>query len=50
MTVAEYKLLEHDDKIDRLFNALETRNIENEKIFFVIVPLYDIILPEVIPI
>ena len=34
MTVAEYKLLEHDDKIDKLFNALEYKKIENEKIFF----------------
>ena len=34
LTVAEYKLLEHDDKIDKLFNALESKKIENEKIFF----------------
>jgi len=34
LTMAEYKLLEHDDKIDKLFNALETRKLENEKIFF----------------
>jgi len=34
LTVAEYKLLEHDDKIDKLFNALESKKIENQKIFF----------------
>ncbi len=34
ITVAEYKLLEHDDKIDKLFNALESKKIENKKIFF----------------
>ena len=34
LTVAEYKLLEHYDKIDKLFDALETRKIERQKIFF----------------
>ena len=34
LTVAEYKLLEHDDKIDKLFNALESKKMENQKIFF----------------
>jgi len=34
LTVAEYKLLEHDDKIDKLFNSLEQKKIENQKIFF----------------
>jgi len=31
LTVAEYKLLEHDDKIDKLFNALETKKLEIKK-------------------
>ena len=34
LTLTEYKLLEHDDKTDKLFNALESRRIEKEKIFF----------------
>jgi len=34
LTVAEYKLLEHDDKIDKLFNFLEPKKIEKQKIFF----------------
>ena len=34
MTVAEYKLFEHDDKINKLFNLLETKKAENQKIFF----------------
>ena len=34
LTIAEYKLLEHDDKIDELFNKFESKKIENQKIFF----------------
>ena len=34
LTVAEYKLLEHDDKIDELFNKFESKKIEKQKIFF----------------
>ena len=34
LTVAEYKLLEHDDKIDKLFNKFEPKKIEKQKIFF----------------
>jgi len=34
LTVAEYKLLEHDDKIDKLFNSLEPKKIEKQRIFF----------------
>jgi hypothetical protein len=34
LTVAEYKLLEHDDKIDELFDKFEPKKIKNEKIFF----------------
>ena len=34
LTVAEYKLLEHDNKIDKLFNLLEPKKIEKQKIFF----------------
>ena len=34
LTVAEYKLLEHDDKIDKLFNKFESKKIEKQKIFF----------------
>ena len=34
LTVAEYKLLEHDDKIDELFNKFEPKKIEKQKIFF----------------
>ena len=34
LTVTEYKLLEHDDKINELFDKLESKRIENQKIFF----------------
>ena len=34
LTVAEYKLLEHDDKIDELFNKFESKKLEKQKIFF----------------
>ena len=34
LTTVEYKLLEHDDKIDELFDKLETKKLENQKIFF----------------
>jgi len=34
LTVTEYKLLEHDDKIDKLFNLLEPKKINKQKIFF----------------
>ena len=31
LTVAEYKLLEHDDKIEELFNKFEPKKIEKQK-------------------
>ena len=34
LTIAEYKLLEHDDKINEMFDALETKKIENQKNIF----------------
>ena len=34
LTMTEYKLLEHDSKIDELFDRLEPKKIENQKIFF----------------
>ena len=34
LTVTEYKLLEHDTKIDELFDRLEPKKIEKQKIFF----------------
>jgi len=34
LTVAEYKLLEHDEKIDELFNSFNPKVIEKQKIFF----------------
>ena len=32
--MTEYKLLEHDSKIDELFDKLEPKKIESQKIFF----------------
>ena len=34
LTITEYKLFEHYDKINELFNALEPKKIEKQKIFF----------------
>jgi len=34
LTVAEYKLLEHDDKIEELFDKFESKKVEKQKIFF----------------
>ena len=34
ITTVEYKLLEHDNKIDELFDKLEPKKINNQKIFF----------------
>ena len=34
LTVAEYKLLEHDEKIDKLFDSFNPKIIEKQKIFF----------------
>ena len=34
LTMAEYKLLEHDSKIDELFDKLEPKKLEKQKIFF----------------
>ena len=34
LTITEYKLLEHDSKIDELFDKLESKKIEKQKIFF----------------
>ena len=34
LTIAEYKLLEHDEKIDKLFDSFNSKVIENQKLFF----------------
>ena len=34
ITTIEYKLLDHDEKIDKIFNALEPKKIEKQRIFF----------------
>ena len=34
LTTVEYKMLEYDDNFEKLFNALEPKKIENQKIFF----------------
>ena len=34
LTITEYKLLEHDSKIDELFDKLEPKKLEKQKIFF----------------
>ena len=34
LTTVEYKLLEYDDNFDKIFNALEPKRIEKQKIFF----------------
>ena len=34
ITTIEYKLFEHDDKIDELFGKFETKKIESQKLFF----------------
>ena len=34
LTITEYKLIEHDSKIDELFDKLELKKIEKQKIFF----------------
>ena len=34
ITMTEYKLLEHDSKIDELFDKLKTKKLEKQKIFF----------------
>ena len=34
LTTTEYKLLEHDSKIDELFDKLEPKKLEKQKIFF----------------
>ena len=34
ITTMEYKMLEYDDNFDKIFNALESKKIENQKIFF----------------
>ena len=34
LTIAEYKLLEHDEKIDKLFDSFKPKIIEKQKIFF----------------
>ena len=34
LTTMEYKLLEHDDKIDELFDRFEPKKLNNQKIFF----------------
>jgi hypothetical protein len=34
ITTVEYKILEYDDNFEKIFDALETRKLENEKIFF----------------
>ena len=34
LTTVEYKMLEYDENFDKIFDALETKKIENQKIFF----------------
>ena len=34
LTTVEYKMLEYDDNFDKIFNALEPKKIEKQKIFF----------------
>ena len=34
LTIVEYKLLEHEENFDKLFNALEPKKIEKQRIFF----------------
>ena len=34
LTTVEYKMLEYDGNFEKIFDALETKKIENEKIFF----------------
>ena len=34
LTIAEYKLLEHDEKIDKLFDSFNPKVIDKQKIFF----------------
>ena len=34
ITTIEYKMLGYDENFDKIFNALEPKKIENQKIFF----------------
>ena len=34
LTVVEYKMLEYDDNFDKIFNALEPKKLQKQKIFF----------------
>ena len=34
ITTIEYKMLEYDDNFDKIFDALESKNLEKQKIFF----------------
>jgi len=34
LTTVEYKMLEYDENFDKIFNALELKKLENQKIFF----------------
>ena len=34
LTTVEYKMLEYDENFDKIFNALEPKKLENQKIFF----------------
>ena len=34
LTTIEYKMLEYDDNFDKIFNALEPKKVESQKIFF----------------
>ena len=34
LTTVEYKMIEYDDNFEKIFNALEPKKIENQKIFF----------------
>ena len=34
ITTIEYKMIEYDDNFDKIFNALEPKKMENQKIFF----------------
>ena len=34
LTIVEYRMLEYDDNFEKIFNVLETKKIEKQKIFF----------------
>jgi len=34
LTIVEYRMLEYDDNFEKIFNVLEPKKIEKQKIFF----------------